>query len=391
MIPSSIFRVWFTGLLSFFLVGAGVYCIHKWYHRSWDYDYANQRSYFHPHLGFNHPTSFLAAAVVLFLLVVLGGLIVRVLFGILTKAKGSSVGKPLKAGTISRLGRPDGSELHVECYGPEDAHVIVLTHGWGADSTEWNYLKRDLGERFRLIAWDLPGIGRSTPPANQDYSLENLARDLQAVLGFAGARPAVLLGHSIGGMITLTLCKLFPQELSNRVSGLALVQTTYTNPVRTTSFASLLTAMEIPLIVPLLHLTIGLAPLVWLMNQLSYLNGSAHVSAISSGFAGTETWEQVEHFTRLGTKAWPAVMARGMFGMLRYDATDALKKITPPTLVFEGNLDPVCKPEASQRMCNDIPSAHLVVLKPAKHMGLIEHHQQFAEQVGQFASDLPLR
>jgi len=390
MIPTSILRVWFFGLLSFILIGAGIYCGHEWYRRSWSYDFARQRSYFNPHLGFNYPTFFLAVAVVLLLWMSIGGLIVRALFGLLTKAKGSAGGKtPFRhsseEGIVSRLGRPDGSDLHVECYGPEGAPVIVLTHGWGADRTEWNYLKRDLAGRFRLIVWDLPGLGRSTQPTNHDYRLENLASDLQAVLALAGDQPAILLGHSIGGMITLTFCGLFPQELGTRVGGIALIQTTYTNPVRTTTFAGLLTALESPLIIPLLHLTIWLAPLVWLMNQLSYLNGSSHLSSKGSGFAGSETWEQVEHVTRLGVKAWPAVLARGMFGMLRYDATATLKTMMVPTLVMAGDHDPVCKPEASRRMRYDIACSDLAMLKPAKHMGLIEHHQHFARHVSQFA------
>ena len=155
--------------------------------------------------------------------------------------------------------------------------------------------------------------------------------------------------------------------------------------MRTTTLAGLLTALERPVLVPLLGLTIGLAPLVWLMNQLSYLNGSAHLSTLQSGFAGNETWEQVEHLTRLGVNAWPAVLARGMFGMLRYDATATLKTIPVPTLVIAGDRDPVCKPETSDRMRQDIAGSQRAVLHPARHMGLIEHHKRFAEVVGQFA------
>jgi pimeloyl-ACP methyl ester carboxylesterase len=88
--------------------------------------------------------------------------------------------------------------------------------------------------------------------------------------------------------------------------------------------------------------------------------------------------------TRLGVKAWPAVLARGMFGMLQYDATATLKELKVPTLVVAGNRDPVCKPEASERMHREIAGSQLTVLSPAKHMGLIEHHTRFAEQVGQF-------
>jgi len=160
---------------------------------------------------------------------------------------------------------------------------------WGLNSTEWDYLKKELSEEFRLIVWDLPGLGRSTPSTNRDYSLENLSRHLEAVLALVGDQPAILLGHSIGGMITLTFCRLFPKALGDRVRAIALVQTTYTNPVRTANMAGLLTALERPVIVPLLHLTIWLSPLIWLSNLMSYLNGSALLSTKSSGFAGKQT------------------------------------------------------------------------------------------------------
>ena len=132
----------------------------------------------------------------------------------------------------------------MECYGREDAPPIILTHGWGANSTEWDYLKKELSEEFRLIVWDLPGLGRSTRPTNRDYSMENLSRHLDAVLALAGDQPAILLGHSIGGMITLTFCRLFLKAMGDRVRAIALVQTTHTNPVRTTNMAGLLTALE---------------------------------------------------------------------------------------------------------------------------------------------------
>ena len=60
---------------------------------------------------------------------------------------------------------------------------------------------------------------------------------------------------------------------------------------------------------------------------MSYLNGSALLSTKSSGFAGTETWEQLDFVARFQLQASPAVMARGMFGMLRYDATATPKAI----------------------------------------------------------------
>jgi hypothetical protein len=190
MIPTSIIRIWFLGLFSWILLGLGIYLSHKWYQHAWSYDFNLQRSYFDPHIGQNHETLLLSIAASLLFLVLAGGLIVRGILGLLTKGKNPKGGgqlpkKSREGATISQLGQPDGSQLRVECYGREDAPPIILTHGWGANSTEWDYLKKELSDAFRLIVWDLPGLGLSTRPTNRDYSMENLSRHLEAVLGLA--------------------------------------------------------------------------------------------------------------------------------------------------------------------------------------------------------------
>src|SRR5277367_3268808 len=87
MIPTSIIRIWFLGLLSWILLGVGIYLSHKWYHQAWNYDLNLQRSYFDPHFGNNHETRLLIVAACLLFLVLGGGLIVRGILGLLTKAK----------------------------------------------------------------------------------------------------------------------------------------------------------------------------------------------------------------------------------------------------------------------------------------------------------------
>ena len=142
------------------------------------------------------------------------------------------------------------------------------------------------------------GLGKVEPSNDPRLQSRDLARDLEAVLALAGDKPAILLGHSIGGMITLTFCRLFPSALGSRVTGIVLTHTTPTNPVRTTSGAAFYTAIEKPVLMPLMYLTIALSPLVWLMNWLGYLNGSAHLATKLSSFGGTETWEEIDFFTR---------------------------------------------------------------------------------------------
>jgi pimeloyl-ACP methyl ester carboxylesterase len=385
MIPTAIFFIWFSGLLSLGIIAGAVYLLRQWYQTAWVYDAVLDRTIFDPHIGLNVPTALLVGGLLLLLWAVAGGVIVRLVLRLTSRNSPHDQPTSARDGRTQRLRRPDGTELQVEHYGRADGPALIFTHGWGTDSTEGYYLKRQLSDRFHIIVWDLPGVGESTRPDSNDYSLEKFASDLNAVIDLANGQPVILVGHSIGGMTTLTFCRLFPEALGTRVAGLVLVHTTYTNPVRTTTFARLNTALERPVLVPLLHLMIWLSPLVRVMNWLSYLNGSSHLSTKLSGFAGTETWQQVDFASRYGLYLSPAVLARGMFGMLRYDATATLKTIHVPTLVVAANRDPVCKPEASERISDDVPRAELTPLVPAKHMGFMEHHTQFAALVDDFA------
>lgn len=296
------------------------------------------------------------------------------------------VPREMRTGKIYRIRRPDGSELRVETYGPDEAPPLVLTHGWGANADEWYYQKRHLAGRFRLIVWDLAGLGDSKQPDTRDYSLEKMAADLEAVLALAGDRPAVLVGHSIGAMITLTFCRLFRQELGRRVAGLALVHGSYKDPIQTVQTAWFYEALRVPVIIPLLRLTIALWPLVWLMNWLSYANGSLQKSTRKQSFAGPGTRAQEDFLSRLMAKARPDVLARGMFGMMAFDETATLPTINVPTLVVIGDRDKTTVPEAGEFIARHIPGSLPVTLSPARHLGLFEYHGQFDQILADFAA-----
>ena len=100
-----------------------------------------------------------------------------------------------------------------------------------------------------------------------------------------------------------------------------------------------------------------LSPLLWLSNWMSFLNGSALLSTKSSGFAGTETLEELNFVARFQLQASPAVMARGMFGMLRYDATASLKDINVPALILAG-IEIQCASRKQASACSGIYQAH---------------------------------
>ena len=210
-----------------------------------------------------------------------------------------------------------------------------------------------------------------------------MADDLAAVVDLAHA-PAVLLGHSIGGMITQTFARRHADRLGSDVTALVLVGTTYTDPTRTTLGSPVMHALERPLFTPLMYLTIALAPLVWAMNWLSYVNGTQLVGTTLTGFTGSETRGQLDFATRFFAKSPPGVLARGMLAMFRFDETSSIGNITVPVLVVPGDRDPVLLPGASEHIASVIPGAILEALTPAKHMGLMERHDEFNTTLAAF-------
>jgi pimeloyl-ACP methyl ester carboxylesterase len=363
--PFPLLLTWLAGLFSLALIGGGVYLIWAWY------------------VGAVVGTAYLVAGVVMTLLTFVGRWIV-----LMFHPRGPDEPHTLQPDSEVRLTRPDGTSLYVERYGPTEAPAIVLTHGAGANRTSWYYAIRSLSERFQVIVWDMPGLGHSQKAGHGDYSLERHARDLEAVLSVAGDQKAVLVGHSMGGMVLLTFCRLFPEHLVSRVRGLALVDTSYTNPAHTTTAAGLIRTIQKPVLEPLLHVTAWLAPLVWLMSWMGYLNGSSHLIGIVAGFAGSQTRGQLDLAVRYNPLAWPGVQARETLAMFRYDATGVLKNIPVPTLVFTGDLDRLIVPETARFMSDNAPQAQLVRLEPAGHMAVFERHDRMVSELSTFATDL---
>jgi len=285
-------------------------------------------------------------------------------------------------GDHQMISSPTGSTLYVEVHGPREAPPVILTHGWGLDSTIWYYLRRHLATRFRVIVWDLPGLGRSRAANGQAIDLSHFAQDLKAVLALTGGKPTVLVGHSIGGMTIQTLVRDHPDVLES-VAGLVLVNTTYTNPLRTMVLSGLAQALRWPLLEPLFRLTIWLQPLAWLSAWQSYLSGSAHL-ANRIGFASQVTRSQLEHNTLLATRNPPGVSARGNLAMFRWDADAALQAITVPTLILAGDSDLVTKCEASQTLARATPGSRLEVISDANHMGFLERSEIYNEEIARF-------
>jgi pimeloyl-ACP methyl ester carboxylesterase len=283
------------------------------------------------------------------------------------------------------IAAPDGSMLRVESFGRQEAPTMVLTHGWGLNSTAWWYTRKALGDRFRLVTWDLPGLGRSKPPTDGRFTIDRFAAALGAVVDEAGAGPLLLVGHSIGGMTTQTFWRAAPEALKRRVVGVVLVDTTYEDPIRTMWLSPLWRALKAPVIEPMMWLTVALSPLMWLSSWQSYLSGSSQIAMRLTGFGHHATRGQVDFTARLTCKGSPGVQAKGNLAMFHWSAEEVLPAIPVPTLVLTGSKDIVTLPEASRRIAAATPSARLVELEGAGHMGFMERADAYDREIAAFA------
>ena len=115
-----------------------------------------------------------------------------------------------------------GTALASETRGPDGptGHPVVATTGWANDRHIWSSMVDDLAANHAVTTWDLRGHGDSETPAPGEYTRAHALGDLTAVLDHAG-RPAVLMGHSLGGYLSLAHAVNHPDE----VAGLVLVAT----------------------------------------------------------------------------------------------------------------------------------------------------------------------
>lgn len=89
---------------------------------------------------------------------------------------------------------------------------IVLVHGFPADHTLWDMQTKQLQEKYRLILPDLPGTGQS--PLIDPISIEDMADFLKDILIQEGIKKCILIGHSMGGYVTLSFVEKYEDYLT---------------------------------------------------------------------------------------------------------------------------------------------------------------------------------
>ena len=125
-----------------------------------------------------------------------------------------------------RVPSDDGTQLAVEILGEtHPGPTVVFAHGWTFSSRSYHY-QRMLAERYRLVFMDHRGHGESDLGPRENRTIDQIGRDLYAVLqATCEDRDVILVGHSMGGMTIMSLAAHHPELFGPKVKGVALLNT----------------------------------------------------------------------------------------------------------------------------------------------------------------------
>ena len=90
--------------------------------------------------------------------------------------------------------------------------VVVLLHGFTESQKIWKNFAKKLSAKYRVITIDLPGHGKSESPGAV-HSMELMANVVFAVLKKLKAGKCMMIGHSMGGYVTLAFAEKYPKKL----------------------------------------------------------------------------------------------------------------------------------------------------------------------------------
>lgn len=93
-----------------------------------------------------------------------------------------------------------------------EGEALVLLHGFIESMAIWDDFTKVLAKNFKVIRIDLPGHGK-TPLIEKTHSMELMAESVKAVLDALEVKSCVMVGHSMGGYVTLEFAKQYPELL----------------------------------------------------------------------------------------------------------------------------------------------------------------------------------
>jgi len=255
---------------------------------------------------------------------------------------------------------PDGTAYHMRGEGP----VCILLHGFGEDGHIWDQQVDELSDQFTCLMIEIPGTGDSTAAFAQhkDLNLEESAELVRQVMDKEKINKACLLGHSMGGYITLA----FAEKYSQRLSAFGLVHSTAfaDSEEKSQNRRRSVTFMK------------NHGVKLFLEQLYPNLYGEKYKK---------EYWDHIEKQIRDAEVFQPEVLIRYYeMMMVRPNRTAVLQHAAVPVLFIMGNEDKTVLLTDSLRQCHLPSESHIHILETAGHMGMKEEPMRTTQAMKDF-------
>jgi len=243
-------------------------------------------------------------------------------------------------------------QLYYEEYGK--GFPVVFLHGYPFDHTIWEPLVPLISDKARLILPDLRGFGRSPVPDGV-YSMRLLAEDVLNLMNTLKIEKAILVGHSMGGYVSLAFAQAYP----HRLSGLGLVCTQAGADAPERRQARYQMAEEVS-------------------------RKGVKVAAENMAPKVTSNPELAKSLQKLIMQNKPKGIIASLKGMAeRPDALGWLSAISIPAVVLAGGADGFVSLERAHTMTQLLGKAWLVELPGVGHMPMLDAPQATADALNQ--------
>jgi pimeloyl-ACP methyl ester carboxylesterase len=266
----------------------------------------------------------------------------------------------------------DAVKLHHLDWGDENKPPIVLVHGSRLHAHVWDDFGRRFSDRYHIIALDQRGHGDSGWDTSGTYQLEELYRDLRAVVQARGLSRFTLVGHSLGGRVSMVYAHRHPEELN----GLVLVDITPGRPATAAPTADLSRNIEAP---GPGEFDTQEAALVYLARVMSRAPRHMVEESVRHGMrktdAGRYTWKYDPALVRGRVQTPPG-----------FDLWSMMSTVPTTTLLQYGSHSNVVNAELAARLEKTMPRCTVERVEGAGHGLFTDRPDAFAESVERFLS-----
>jgi pimeloyl-ACP methyl ester carboxylesterase len=250
----------------------------------------------------------------------------------------------------ARLPRTSLQFLHCGSGAP-----LILLHGFPLDNEIWAPVIKLLENDFELILPNLRGFSGSISNT-AEYSLSDMADDVIHLLDYLGIKKAVIVGHSMGGYITLAIAKSYP----DRLLGLGLISTQVLPDTYERKQSRYQAAAQVE--------ELGLEPLIKSMAEKLTSNESLREVLL----------KLMRRQPKTGILCALKALAE------RPDQTSTLRLLQKPVVIIHGELDILIPVNRAQEMKDLKPDSVLVMLPNAGHMPMMENPAETAGAIRGF-------